>query len=126
MKKFILIAVITLGALVTYGPMAQAADAGGKTAKTKRGGRQNQVELMKTELSLTDKQVVELKPVLEEQQKKMREMFQDRNTPREERRAKMQKLQEETNTKLKTILTSEQMEKWQKLQQERRKKRSKQ
>jgi Spy/CpxP family protein refolding chaperone len=120
MKKLILIAVITLGALVTFGPIAQAAEGDAPAQKGK--GRADRLETMKTELKLTDEQVTKLKPIMDADAKAMREVTQDSNLSREERREKMTKIREASAPKIKAILTKEQADKWEKLTQERMKK----
>jgi Spy/CpxP family protein refolding chaperone len=123
MKKLSLIAALVLGGLVTCSIMAQAQESkDGKEGKGKRGGRptvEQRVEQMTTALSLTDEQKPKVKAVLEDAAKKMQEIFAS-GTPREQMREKMQPIREEETKKLKDILTSEQFEKWQKIQEERR------
>jgi Spy/CpxP family protein refolding chaperone len=126
MKKLILIAVITLGALVTFGPLAQAADQGGDAQGPKGKARVDRIEMMKKELSLTDDQVAKLKPIMDDDNKKMREIMQDSNLSREQRREKLTALREASAPKIKAILTKEQADKWEKLNQARGQKRQKQ
>ena len=118
MKKLILIAVITLGALVTFGPLAQAAEGDAPAKKGK--ARADAIEMYKKELNLSEAQVEKLKPVLEAQAKAMREATSDSNMPREERRAKQAKVREEYLPKIKAILTKEQGDKLDKLNAERK------
>jgi periplasmic protein CpxP/Spy len=123
MKKLILIAVITLGALVTSGPVAQAADADAPAQKGK--GRADRLALMKTELNLTDAQVTALKPIMEKNATEMQKIRQNSDLSREERAAKSKTLSEAFAKEIKPILTSEQFTKWEKLNADRMQKRKK-
>lgn len=118
MKKLILTAAIVLGTLVSFAPLAQAAEGGGD-GKGKRTP-QDRIEMMKKELSLSEDQVAKLKPILEEDGKKMREIWQDSSMTQEQKREKITALREASQAKVKPILTKEQFEKWTKLNAERR------
>ena len=122
MKKLILTAII-LGSLVSFVPLAQAAEGGGD-AKGKRTP-QDRIEAMKTQLNLSEKQVADLKPVLEADAKKMREVWQDSNMTQEQKREKITALREASQAKIKTILTPEQFDKYTKMNAERRQKKQK-
>ena len=69
------------------------------------------------DLKLTDEQQKKLQAVRQEQGPKMREIWQNNDLTPEQKREKMKPLQEAMNAKVKEILTPEQFEKWQKLQQ---------
>lgn len=77
-----------------------------------RGPRGNMMEKMKTELSLSDEQAAKLSDVF----KQARPSSDGQRPTREE----MQKKREETDAKIKEILTEEQYTKYKKMQQERR------
>jgi hypothetical protein len=68
----------------------------------------DRTERMAQMLKLNDEQKAKVKPILEEEFTKQREIYTDKNTPPEQRREKLLKLREETSTKLKPILTEEQ------------------
>jgi len=123
MKKLSLIAIIALGSLVGFATTIRAAEAGGSGTEGRRTARQDQLETMKKDLNLSDKQVEQLKPILEDSRTKMREAYQDTKLTQEERRAKAKKLQEELTAKIKPILTTEQFQKWEKMREERRQRR---
>lgn len=119
MKRLSFIAALVLGALVACSSIANAQES--KDKKGKGGGRptvEQQVEEMTTALKLTDQQKPKVKAVLEDTSKRMREIFSEGN--RDQMREKMRPIMEERTRKLKEILTSEQFEKWQKQQEERR------
>ena len=109
MKKLSLIVAVALGTLVACN-LATAQDA---SKKGKRGGMsaEQRVEQMKKDLNLTDEQVPKVKAVFEDQQKKMQDLRSE--TDQTARRTKMREIMEETQTKMKGILTDEQFKKWQ-------------
>jgi Spy/CpxP family protein refolding chaperone len=120
-------AVAALGILMALGPQTNAADDQGQPPA--RGRRQTAEERFKklaTDLNLTQEQQDKLKPVLQAQAKKARELRQDTSLSAEDRRAKGRTLREDTAKQVKAILTPEQWEKYQKLQQERRPRRRQQ
>ena len=75
------------------------------------------MERLTTELSLTDAQKPKVKAVLEDTQKKMRELRDDSSLSQDQRREKFTALREEESKALKPILTPEQMEKYKNLPQ---------
>jgi Spy/CpxP family protein refolding chaperone len=94
-------------------------------ADAKKGGKkgftiEQQMERMTTTLTLTDEQKPKVKAVLEGQQKKMQEIRDE--SDQDTRRTKMQDLRKETETKMKGILTDEQLKKYQEMSQRRGKK----
>ena len=76
------------------------------------------MERLTTELTLTDAQKPKVKAVLEETQKKARELRDDSSLSQEQRREKMDTIREEESKSLKPILTAEQMEKYKNLPQQ--------
>lgn len=122
--KISLIAAIALGALMvctTVGNAQPSDDKGEK--KGPPGGRkgmptvEQQLEKMTKELSLTDDQKPKVKEVIEENRKKMQELFAsaqgggDRAAMREKRQA----ISDDQDKKLKAILKPDQYEKWEKM-----------
>lgn len=77
-------------------------------------GRMN-LDYIATQLALTDDQKTKAKPVLEEMQKKMRDLRQDTSLAQADRRAKIKEIRDTATTKLKEIFTPEQFDKWQKI-----------
>ena len=75
------------------------------------------MERLTTELTLTDAQKPKVKAVLEDTQKKMRELRDDSSLSQDQRREKFTALREEESKALKPILTPEQMEKYKNLPQ---------
>ncbi|HZV35432.1 MAG TPA: hypothetical protein VFB72_12740 [Verrucomicrobiae bacterium] len=117
-NKLGLIAAIALGGLMACGPIARAQDkatppppAGGDNTTPPpraRRGRGNALQAMLAKLDLTDEQKEKAKPVVEDHNKQMRDLFQDSSLSREDKRDKMKTINEATNAKLKEILTADQ------------------
>ena len=70
-------------------------------------------------LDLTDEQVKELKPIVEEQTSKQEDIFQNASGDRETMRAEMIKLLDETMEQYAEVLTEEQMIQYQEMMQRR-------
>jgi len=105
MTKLSAIIALTLGGLLlcSTGALAQDNKEGGKGGR--KGGFptvEQRMERMSKELKLTDEQKPKVKVVLEDEGKKMRDV-----AP-EDRRTKGREIRDETNKKLKEILTADQ------------------
>jgi Spy/CpxP family protein refolding chaperone len=74
------------------------------------------VDQMAKNLNLTDDQKTKVKAAMEDQQAKMKALREDTSLSQEDRRAKMKEIREGFVAKMKTILTADQFEKWQKHQ----------
>ena len=75
---------------------------------------------MAEDLNLTDDQKTKVKPILEAQMQKMKDLRNDPNfssLSREDKTAKMKAIHDDTATQLKSILTDDQFAKWQKMSQ---------
>ena len=114
-------AIIALGSLVAFGPMAKADASDSKPAargKGKAGARHDRMKQIVDELNLTDDQKAKVKPIFQDEAQKMKALRQDTNLSKQDKMAKLKSIHEETDAKLKPILTSEQLEKWNKLREE--------
>ena len=124
MKKLSLIAALALGSLLACSTLVNAQDA--KPGKGNKGKGHMTVEQrldqMTKDLSLTDEQKPKVKAVLEDSSKKRQAISSDTSLDRQQMREKMQPIRDEQNTKMKEILTPDQMEKYTKIQDEMRKK----
>lgn len=119
MKKS-LITALTLGALIAFSPLSQAQE-------RKRGpDAAEQLKQLSETLALTAEQKPKIEALLKEQAEKMRALFADSNTPREDARKKMTDMRTEFTGKIKAVLTKEQGEKYDKWAQEQAAKRRKQ
>lgn len=79
---------------------------------------EGRLEAMTKQLDLTKAQQDSIKPILQDQMKQMQEVRKDESLTQEQRRAKMQAIHQETNTKIEAQLTPEQQEKFKKQQEE--------
>ncbi|MCX6599890.1 MAG: Spy/CpxP family protein refolding chaperone [Acidobacteria bacterium] len=130
MKNNRLMQVALAASLTLVGTTAFAQGPGGPGG---RGGRmdpaqmvERQVTDMKDRLKLTDEQAAKVKPIIEAQMKQMAELREKYprpepgNPPSEEMMTAMQKMREETNTKIAAVLTPEQQTEFKKFSSERR------
>lgn len=128
-NRLSLMTVMALGSLVAFGPMAKAEDSDAKPAahgKGKAGARHAQANPIVGELNLTDDQKVKVKPIFQEEAKKLKELRQDTNLSKQDKMAKLKSIHADTDAKLQPILTPEQLEKLSKARQEAHKRRQKQ
>lgn len=77
--------------------------------------RADRVAALANELKLTPQQQDKLRPILLEEGQKMVAVFRDNTLAREAKMTKVQELRDANRTKIKAILTPEQLEKWDKL-----------
>ena len=87
--------------------------AGGPPGGGQRGRGGPSIEMLTTNLSLTDDQIPKVKAALDEQRQKMGELRNE--TDQQVRRTKMQALRTDTTAKMKEILTAEQFAKYEKM-----------
>jgi protein CpxP len=127
--KLIFLATLALGAWLTLSPAAFAQDAtntppaappGGGPPGHGMGGRGPNFDMIAQRLNLTEDQKPKVKAILDEQRQKMRELRQNQDLSREDRMAKMKSIREDTDTKLKAVLTPEQFHQWQEMESRRR------
>jgi Spy/CpxP family protein refolding chaperone len=115
--KFSLIAAIALGVLMACSTVSNAQDDKGEK-KGRKGPRmtvEQEMERLTKELALTDDQQPKIKAVVEENRKKMQELYSNSSGDRAAMREKMQGLSDERDKKFKEILKPDQYEKWEKL-----------
>ncbi|KAA3611289.1 MAG: hypothetical protein D8M58_15075 [Calditrichaeota bacterium] len=89
----------------------------------RRFSLEDQIKNLKENLELTDEQVEKIKPILEKQREQMQEMRDNFDGERSEMREAMTEIREETDKKINEVLTDEQKEKYQEIQEERRSRR---
>ncbi|HEY0457078.1 MAG TPA: hypothetical protein VGE41_11935 [Verrucomicrobiae bacterium] len=119
-KKALIASLAVISTLAIAIPFSvSAADNPDKTeAKPERprvAQLQEQLKRVATELNLTDEQKAKIRPIVEEEFKKIRDVRQDQNLSRQERLARNREIRKETSEKIKPILTAEQTEKWEKI-----------
>jgi len=78
-----------------------------------------QLERLTRELSLTADQQAQIKPLLVERQQKMQALFQNQSLSQEDRRTQMRTISEGTNNSIKGVLTDDQKQKFDAMQQQR-------
>ena len=71
------------------------------------------------ELDLTKDQKQQLKPILQEEARKLKALRTETGLSRQQKRQKLQEIRQDMVAKVKPILTPEQLDKWQKLRGER-------
>lgn len=109
---------------VLVASFALAVSATPALAQQGQGGRQmmdadERLAALTERLDLTDEQVKELKPIVEEQTSKQEDIFQNASGDRETMRAEMIKLLDETMEQYAEVLTEEQMIQYQEMMQRR-------
>ena len=84
-------------------------------AYSRQEGRFDPLQLMKDSLDLTDDQAKRLEPVLADQRARIAALRRETTLSRRERVAKVNDMQRTFDSQLKSVLTPEQAEKWQKM-----------
>ena len=116
--------IIAVSGLMTFAPLAQAKDNQVEKPEAKEGraeARRDRMKQIAEELKLTAEQKEKLKPIFKEEAEKLRELRGDDKLTRVEKMAKVKEIREAGFTKIKTVLTPEQTEKFQKIREEARK-----
>jgi periplasmic protein CpxP/Spy len=124
-NKITLIAALAVGGLLVLGTALRAQDSTNTPPSNPPAGspppggpgmrgRPNFDQIAKR-LELTDDQKPQVKAIFDDQMQKMGDLRADDSLSQEDRRARMKSIREDTDTKLKAILTPEQFEKWQKM-----------
>ncbi|MGB7749654.1 MAG: hypothetical protein WBN75_20475 [Verrucomicrobiia bacterium] len=130
-NKTMLIAALAAGSLLVCSPALRAQDtntppstppAGAPPAGQRPPGMRGAPNLdqLAHQLNLTEDQKTKVKPILDAQQQKMRDLREDTSLSPEDRRTKMQTIRQDTSTQLKAVLTPEQFDKYQQMTQRRR------
>jgi Spy/CpxP family protein refolding chaperone len=97
------------------------ATAGAASGGMRHGDPQARLAHLQTELNLTDAQVDQIRPILEAQTAKARElMVRHRGQDRRTLRTEMQALRDETRTALADVVSAEQLAQWEALVDNRR------
>ncbi len=121
-SKLGIFALMTLGGLLAFGPIAGAQDqptnSGTPPAGGARRGPPTPDKIME-QLKLTDDQKAKVKPILVDQGEKMKSLRDDTSLTPQEKRPKMKEIRDATGAKLKPILTDDQYAQWEKMGQRR-------
>jgi len=118
-----LIAALAAGSLLMLTPALRADDATNTPPATPPAGgppgmrgRGPNLDRIAQQLNLTDDQKPKVKEILDGRQEQMRDLWQDQDMSRDDRMAKMKSIREDTDAKLKAVLTADQFEQWQKME----------
>jgi protein CpxP len=119
-SKIGFIVAVALGALAagTLAASAQTTNSNpqpGAGHGEKGGQLKDRLQRMAEALQLTDAEKDQIKPILQGDMEKAKELRDDTSLTQEERRAKMKTIREDTAAKMKGILTPEQFTKWEQL-----------
>ena len=124
-----MIAAFALATLVALNTQANAQEktkdkplqkpAAGESARRPNAAQAERLAKIKEDLKLTDAQVAKLKPLLQEEAKKIRALRDDTSLSPQDRRAKTRGIREASAPKLKEILTKDQYEQWDKMRTQR-------
>src|SRR2546422_3823576 len=120
LNRLALMIAIALGALLACGPLARAQDKKEDKPQAKPEVKQgdkptsrpDRAKIYAQRLHLNDGQTEKIRPILDEEYKKIMEMRLNQNLSREEKAVKYKEIREETNAKTKPILTAEQFERF--------------
>lgn len=119
-NKSTFIAVLTAGSLLALGMTLRADDstntppAAPPPAGDHGPGMKGRPDIAK-ELNLTDDQKPKVKAIMDAQMQKMRDLREDDSLSKDDKRAKMKTIHDDTATQLKTVLTPDQFSKWQEM-----------
>jgi Spy/CpxP family protein refolding chaperone len=119
LTKPLIIAALVAGNLCAWDIALRAQSTNNTPPAGPRGGMRGGpgIDQLAQQLNLTDDQKTKVKPILDAQQQKMRDLRGDTSLSPDDRRAKMQGIRDETTTQMKAVLTPDQFEKWQTMMQ---------
>jgi Spy/CpxP family protein refolding chaperone len=73
-----------------------------------------------SQLNLTEQQRSQIRPILQQSRQQMQSLRQDTNLTSEQKKEKVKQIREQTHSQIMSLLTPEQQQKWQQMQQEHR------
>jgi Spy/CpxP family protein refolding chaperone len=121
LNKTLMIAALIAGSVFAADVAVRAQDATNKPSTDARPpagpgnrGRMN-FDFISQQLSLSEDQKPKVKPILEDMQKQMADLRKDTTVQGTDRRAKMKEIRDGATTKLKDVLTPDQLAKWEKM-----------
>ena len=125
LSKSLIIAALVVGSLFAGSAALQAQNAtnpppAGPPPAGLRGMRGGpNIDQIATILKLDDATKAKVKTILDEQQKKIADLRADTTLSQADRRTKMQAIRDGTTTQMKAVLTADQFDQWQKMNQPR-------
>lgn len=127
MKTRILSLACSLGLACCFALSAQTADSQSTPAdgSARHGGRfaadpARQIQMLSKRLNLSSDQTAQLQPILADRAEKMKALFANSSLSREDRRSQMMTIMQDTDAKIKGVLTADQKQKYDAMQEKRR------
>ena len=115
MKKSSLLIALAIGSLVAFSATVQAADQNkteaSATQPAGKGTKADQLKIMAEKLQLTDVQKEQIKPILQAEAQKLKEIRKE-ILSKQEKAVKIREAKQVTSDKVKPILTEKQLEQW--------------
>lgn len=115
MKKSSLLIALAIGSLVAFSATVQAADQNkteaSATQPAGKGAKADQLKTMAEKLQLTDVQKEQIKPILQAEAQKLKEIRKE-ILSKQEKAVKIRETKQVTSDKVKPILTEKQLEQW--------------
>jgi periplasmic protein CpxP/Spy len=105
------------GAAIAQDNAAPAQEQGQPGRGPGRMDPDRQLQHMTRELGLSADQQGQIKPLLVDRQQKMEALFQDQSLSREDRRAKMEEIRQQSQSKIEAVLNDQQKQKFEAMQQ---------
>jgi len=106
-KRLVIFSALAALSILTPVVMAQKQESG-----------ENRLQQMSQQLNLTEDQKTKLKPILQEEAQKLRELKNDTSSSRQEKMQKAKQIHSEYKPQIDAILTPEQQQRWQQMKQE--------
>ncbi len=115
MKKSSLLIALAIGSLVAFSATVQAADQNkteaSATQPAGKGAKADPLKTMAEKLQLTDVQKEQIKPILQAEAQKLKEIRKE-ILSKQEKAVKIREAKQVTSDKVKPILTEKQLEQW--------------
>lgn len=115
MKKSSLLIALAIGSLVAFSATVQAADQNkteaSATQTAGKGAKADPLKIMAEKLQLTDVQKEQIKPILQAEAQKLKEIRKE-ILSKQEKAVKIREAKQVTSDKVKPILTEKQLEQW--------------
>jgi len=106
-KRLVIFSALAALSILTPVVMAQKQESG-----------ENRLQQMSQQLNLTEDQKTKLKPILQEEAQKLRELKNDTSSSRQEKMQKAKQIHSEYKPQIDAILTPEQQQRWHQMKQE--------
>lgn len=125
MKKTMLLSLVAVGLLLTAGPFltsAVAQDQAGSSAPSKMQlpSPDEVVDTLAAKLDLSDDQKTQIKPIIADRQQKLQELRSDTSTRPMQKMRKMKGIFEDSDKKIKAVLTDQQKQQYTQMEQQMR------